>query len=140
MPSTSRDALSTDYNEFKIIIDQGFEQRFRVLDVDENDVKTPRDLTGYTAKMSVRKSASRLSEEIVTLTTENGRIILGEADPTDGWINLFISATDTDSAPINENVGKAFYDFFLIPPTGQPDINERLLTGSLQIVGSTTDV
>ena len=57
----------------------------------------PRDLTGYTARMDIR---DKLTDTLVlSLTTENGRIILGG---TAGTIRRLISATDTAALTLAE--------------------------------------
>lgn len=62
------------------------------------------DLTGYTARMKIRKKTGSPPE--LLLTTENGRISLGGVA---GTIDLTISATDTQGLP----PGDYRYDLFL---------------------------
>jgi hypothetical protein len=58
-----------------------------------NGVKTPLDLTGYTARMMVRTHPSS-TDVVLTLTTENGKIsIIGSS----GTITLNVSATEMDA-------------------------------------------
>jgi hypothetical protein len=66
-----------------------FEQQFQWTDED----KIPVDLTGYTARMHVRKKASSATV-IIELTTDNGRIEF-PAPMTDGNYILKIPATAT---------------------------------------------
>ncbi len=83
------------------------------------------DLTGYTARMQVRKTFE--SEDVViALTTENGRITLGDPDPTDGVILLEIEADATDDLPATLSDRKWRYDLELVPAGGQV---RRLLQG-----------
>ena len=70
---------------------------------------TPVDLSGFTAKMQVRKKPG--SPIIIELSTANGRIILGGAL---GTIDLLISATDTE----NLIPGMYAYDIELTSDTG----------------------
>lgn len=81
------------------------------------------DLTGYTARMQVRKYVDSATT-IASLNTENPstfRIILGNADPVDGTINLFIRAEDT------RNISSSgVYDIEIISPTNEVD---RILQG-----------
>lgn len=57
--------------------------------------KLPTDLTGYTARMQVRRSRDPAdSTEILSLTTENSRITLGGDT---GTISLLVSASDMES-------------------------------------------
>jgi len=53
---------------------------------------TTKDLTGFTAKMEIRKDLN--SDPIIELNTTNGRIAFG-SPLTDGIINLFIDKADT---------------------------------------------
>ena len=81
------------------------------------------DLTGYTARMQVRKYIDSATP-IATLTTENistFRIILGNADPVDGTINLFIRAEDTRAISTS-----GVYDIEIISPSNEVD---RILEG-----------
>lgn len=83
----------------------------------------PWDLTGYTARMQVRKyveSATTIAE----LTTQNlssFRITLGDPDPDDGTISLFIRAEDT-----RQITSSGVYDIEIISPTNEVD---RILQG-----------
>lgn len=73
----------------KINCEQG--ATFNLIVAYKNPDKTPIDLTDYTARMVV-KSHKDSPADLVTLTTENGRIeIQGEL----GKIDLSINATDT---------------------------------------------
>lgn len=69
-----------------------------------NDV--PVDLFGYTARMQVREKYTSTTAKI-TLTTENGGIILGGEE---GTINLYISATETSTIVAKDYV----YDIELV--------------------------
>ena len=83
---------------------------------------TPQDLTGFTARMHIRKKITDAAYE-VELTTENGGIILGGVD---GTINLFMSATSTTAIDIKDGV----YDLELVSGGG---IVKRLLEGKATI-------
>jgi len=81
------------------------------------------DLTGYTARMQVRRYIESATPT-ATLTTENistFRIILGNADPVDGTINLFIRAEDTRALTTS-----GVYDIEIISPSNEVD---RILQG-----------
>lgn len=83
---------------------------------------SPVNLTGWTARMQVRKTLP--DPAIVwSLTTENGGITLGGAD---GTVALDITATDTDNLP----GGYAVYDLELVSPGGTV---KRLLQGSFTV-------
>ena len=81
------------------------------------------DLTDYTARMQIRKyvdSATKIAE----LTTENlssFRITLGNPDPVDGTITLFMRAEDTRAI-----TSSGVYDIEIISPTNEVD---RMLEG-----------
>lgn len=81
------------------------------------------DLTGYTARMQVRKYIDSATP-IATLTTENlssFRITLGNPNPTDGTISLFMRAEDTRAITTS-----GLYDIEIISPTNEVD---RILQG-----------
>lgn len=81
---------------------------------------TPVNLTGYTARMSIKLKVGDV-DTIISLTTENGRITLGGAL---GTITLLITATDTSDLDFKE----AVYDLELESGTGTVI---RLLQGSV---------
>lgn len=58
------------------------------------------DLTGYTARMHIRKTKNT-DDFLIELTTENGRIALGDAL---GTIVLTIAATDTEQLSFTTGV------------------------------------
>ncbi len=83
------------------------------------------DLTGYTARMHVRKYVNSASPDI-TLTTENDRIALGG---TEGTIQLFIRAEDT-----RDLTTSGVYDLEIISPSNEVDrIIEGVFTLSLEV-------
>lgn len=107
--------------KYKIVILQG-ETFDRTIVWKTGDPANPVDLTGYTARMHVRKKIGSATV-LLTLTTENGKIILGGVL---GTIQLLISATDTSS--INWLAG--VYDLELISAGG---VVKRLLYGSVTV-------
>lgn len=80
------------------------------------------NVTGYTARMQIRKTVSS-SDVILALTTANGRITVGGSN---GLITLLVSATDT--AALTTFCG--VYDLEVISPTG---VVTRLLEGQVEI-------
>lgn len=80
------------------------------------------NVTGYTARMQIRKTVDATTI-ILTLTTENGRITVGGAN---GLITLLVSAADT--AALTTFCG--VYDLEVISPTG---VVTRLLEGQVEI-------
>lgn len=73
-------------------------------------VKTPVDLTGYTARMDIRENVGDAAA-VLTCTTENGRIALNSS----GEIKITISAAVT-AAYATE---LAVYDLLLVAPGGE---------------------
>lgn len=84
-----------------------YEQEF------DNGARIPRDLTGWTAKMQIRRSekASLVLLE-VTEVDDNGNIIVLDDE---GNVDLFISDTATGAFDFTE----ARYDLILIQPDGR---------------------
>ena len=83
---------------------------------------TPVNLTGYTAKMQVRKSASS-DEVLLELSNTNGRITLGTSN---GTITLVFSPATTSA--ITWSRGK--YDLELTSGSG---VVTRLLEGEITV-------
>jgi hypothetical protein len=84
-------------------------------------VKTPVNLTGYTARMDIRENVGDVAA-VLTCTTENGRISLNAS----GEIKIIINAATT-SAYTTE---LAVYDLLLIAPGG--DVTE-FISGSVTL-------
>lgn len=107
---------------YNMTAEQGaaFSRVIRYEDADEQPV----NLTGYTARMQVRRqpySATPLLE----LTTENDGITLGGAT---GEITLSISATTMADA----QAGECWYDLELLPAGSEDDV-VRLIEGKFRI-------
>lgn len=81
----------------------------------------PINLTGFTGRMQVRRTA-KASAIIISLTTANGRMTLGGAN---GQVALSLTATET--AAITES---GVYDLELVSASGQVI---RLLKGSFRL-------
>lgn len=103
-----------------IIIEKGATFQYNLIWKDSSDV--PIDLTGYTARMQVRKTFTT-DETLLDLTTENGGITLGGALGT-----IAIVGDDTDTSAIDAKVG--VYDIELVSPAG---VVKRLLEGEVTI-------
>jgi hypothetical protein len=88
---------------------------------------TPVNLTGYTARMHVRKTHAS-DTAVLTLTTENGGITLGGAL---GTIAILATATQTATITIKSGV----YDLELVSGGGTVT---RLLEGSVTITPEVT--
>lgn len=106
--------------KLKFTIYQGatFRKRLTWLNPD----KTPIDLTGCLARMQVR-AAVESPDVLLSLTTENGGIALGDAI---GTVDLFIA--DEDSSLIDWDGG--VFDIEIAHPNG--DVT-RLAQGSIAI-------
>lgn len=87
----------------------------------------PKDLTGYKARMHIRKTLTA-DPPILTLTTENGRITLNASE---GRIRVSITAADTADL----DFAAAVYDLELIEPglTEADDVVTRLAYGDVKL-------
>jgi hypothetical protein len=85
-----------------------------------------KDTTGYTARMQVRQKYDSLNA-IITLNTENGRIVLG----SDGSFQLNIPSSITETLPS----GKYVYDFEAVSPEG---FVTKLVRGTFRVVPEVT--
>lgn len=90
------------------------------------DSTTPMDLTGYIARMDIRKFTTSLEADI-SLTTENSKISI--PSPETGYVYLLLAATETADLS-----GKYVYDIELI--TGVTVITP--LRGELIIIPEVT--
>jgi hypothetical protein len=79
------------------------------------------DLTGYTARMQVRKYVDSATT-VISLTTENQRIVLGGET---GTLQLFIRAEDTRTITTS-----GFYDIEIISPSNEVD---RIIEGTFTL-------
>jgi hypothetical protein len=70
----------------------------------------PVNITGYTARMQIRRSISS-TDKLIELSTENGRITV---DGVNGMFTLYISPADTAALPS----GTWVYDFETFAPNG----------------------
>lgn len=111
---------------------------FRLLDVDARSLSPylgggtltyyqPQDLTGFTARMQIRRAESA-TEALFTLTTENGRIAL---TPAEGRVVLTATATETAALTFTS----AVYDLELVSSGG---FVTRLLEGNVVLDKETT--
>lgn len=83
------------------------------------------DLTGYTARMMIKRSAA--DEALLELTTENGRIIITEST---GSVMLYLTATETAALDWTRGV----YDLELV----QGSIVTRLIEGAVTVLPNVT--
>jgi len=92
---------------------------------DENDL--PIDLTGYAAKLQVRKESGS-NTVILEASVVNGKIVLGGAA---GTITITIIDTETSALPLKF----AQYDLLMTAPGGN---KTRLVEGAFNIVSEIT--
>lgn len=103
--------------KLNLTVEQGATFSKRLVWRDKN--KRPVNLSGYTAKMQIRTSASS-AEVLFELSTSNNRITLLAG----GVIQLDISANDTDT------IKGGVYDLKLYAPSGQ---EIRLVEGKVSV-------
>ena len=85
----------------------------------------PRNITGATFEMDIRRKADDADPPIATLTTANGRAALS-ATPTDGRVNILIPLA------IAQAILPGLYEHDMIMTIG--GITERVWYGSLRVV------
>jgi len=108
---------------YNITIEQGATFSRTILISNPDD--TPYDLTGFTARMHIRRDVSS-SSTMMQLTTENGRITLGGDD---GEVVLSLTAVET--ATIDRN---GVYDLELVSG-GEV---HRLIRGAVHLIPEVT--
>ena len=86
----------------------------------------PINLTGYTARMQIRRKVTS-ADSLLELTTTNGRITLGGVL---GTITLAIAAADTAALPATPSDRRWYYDLELVPAGGNV---VRLLQGRVVV-------
>lgn len=82
------------------------------------------DLTGWAAKLQIRKKASASSAVLLELSTDNGGITI--PNPANGTVILAVSATDTAALAFT----RAAYDLKLTSPSGAV---VRLIEGAITV-------
>lgn len=110
---------------YKLKIEQG--ETFNPVLTWKDETGTAVNVTGYTARMQIRKTAEA-SAFLLECTTENGRIALGGAA---GTITFSVSAADTAALPS----GTFRYDLELISGGG---IVTKLLKGDVVVAQEVT--
>ena len=107
-----------------LIIEQGATFEFNINWMQSDGVSAV-DITGYTARMHIRDSVDAVDPPLVIFTTENTRIVLGDAA---GTIQLIMSATDTAALSFTEGV----YDLELVDTGGVGTVT-RLIYGGVEV-------
>lgn len=108
--------------------------------VTDGEPGTPVDLTGYTARMQVRRTLDA-PEVLLELTTSGttARIVLGAVTPDDtpvpasGIVTLWVEATPMESIP----AGSFVYDLEMVSPSG---FVTRFVEGKLKVLAEVTRV
>lgn len=72
--------------------------------------KTPYDLTGYTARMELRRISLRRGTALLAWTSQTGKLVI---TPSDGLVMFNLAATDTATMS-----GTYFYILELTSPAG----------------------
>lgn len=108
---------------YNFTIEQGATFSRTIVVKNPND--TPYNLTGYTARMQIRRDITA-TEIMMTLTTENGKLALGG---NNGQISVLLSASDT--AQITRN---GVYDLELAVGSTV----YRLLRGAVTLIPEVT--
>ena len=116
--------MSSPAGIYNIVADQGATFQRTITWQDSNG--TPINLTGYTARMQVRRRPSD-GEALVSLTTENGRITLGGSA---GTIALNCPASEMDFVD-----GKWAYDLEVQSASG---VVTRIVMGSFLLRAEVT--
>lgn len=95
-----------------------------------DDNGDPVDLTGYTAKMEIRKEKDKTSAKIITLTDSGGGI---DINGTEGEVTPIIDASETAELGFLW----AWYDLQLTPPDNSEAV-KRLVQGRVEFDKSVT--
>ena len=129
---------------YSFVIEQGATTDFEVI-YNDGDC-TPVDLTGYSARMSIRASQNRDSQLYITLSSSLGPCGTGlnlsgsvssagyPKPVTSGSIGVYISAESSSALSFNE----AYYDLELYSGSGDCTTVTRLLMGRIQLSNEVT--
>jgi hypothetical protein len=96
----------------------------------KDSANTAYNIAGYTARMQVR-TAANANSVIVSLTTENSRIAVGNTANTAGQVTLTIDANTT----ANLTPGLYVYDLELVSGGG---VVTRLIEGNFKVKAEVT--
>lgn len=150
-----------EFNDWCIIAGQDFREIFFLEDLTADQIDNPdydpelperdnnprlvfppKDLTGWTGKMDIREKDNFSSPLIISRATGGGGMTIGQPDPADGSVEIFIdnSVTKTD-AQILANIGNnAHFDLYLFPPDFPTGDAERIFWGVIPILSAITDI
>lgn len=129
---------------YSFVIEQGATTDFEVIYNDSSG--TPVDLTGYTARMSIRQSQISTSQLFITLSSSlgpcgTGLNLSGSQSSTgypkplsSGSIGIYISAASSSQLSFNEG----YYDLELMSGSGDCATVTRLLMGQVRLSNEVT--
>jgi hypothetical protein len=129
---------------YSFVIEQGATTDFEV--VYNDSTGSPVDLTGYTARMSIRQSQISTSQLYITLSSSlgpcgTGLNLSGSVGATgypkplsSGSIGIYISAASSSQLSFNEG----FYDLELMSGSGNCATVTRLLMGQVKLSNEVT--
>ena len=129
---------------YSFVIEQGATTDFEVVYNDSSN--NPIDLTGYTARMSIRQSQISTSQLYITLSSSLGpcgtglclsgsKSATGYPKPlTSGSIGIYISAYSSSQLNFNEG----YYDLELMSGSENCTTVTRLLMGRIQLSNEVT--
>jgi hypothetical protein len=117
--------MSAPAGTYNIVADQGatFTRQLTWKD----SAGSPVDLTAYTARMQLRTSVEAAGSAVLSLTTENNRIVLGG---TAGTIDLSVEASAMESVAASTYV----YDLELVSGS----VVTRLVQGTFELRAEVT--
>mgnify|MGYP003668585924 FL=1 len=129
---------------YSFVIEQGATTDFEV--IYNNNTGTPVDLTGFTARMSIRQSQISTSQLYITLSSSLGpcgtglnlsgsQTSAGYPHPlSSGSIGIYISAASSSVLSFNEG----YYDLELMSGSGDCTTVTRLLMGAVRLSNEIT--
>lgn len=146
--SQKNQLVAIQYDDYSIVTGQDFRETITLKDPNNliAGVAQPLDLTGYTIQMDIRKTNSKNSDLLVSLTDTNGGVtgpaggVLDATGIVTFFIDNLVTKDTTDANSIGNNVGRcAFYDVFILPPAVGAD-NMQIMHGQIPITESTSNV
>ena len=129
---------------YSFVIEQGATTDFEV--IYNSNAGTPVDLTGYSARMSIRQSQISTSQLYITLSSSLGSCgtglnlsgsvtSIGYPNPlSSGSIGVYISAASSSLLNFNEG----YYDLELMSGSGNCTTVTRLLMGQVRLSNEIT--
>lgn len=119
--------MSVNPGNWDISIYQGATWVAQMTMKDDNDAVV--DLSGYTARMMIRKTPSSTTALLTLTSNPGGGIVLGATSP-----NLTVTITAAQTEALNA-VSHAAYDIEIISPAGEHDY---ILYGAVAVTRNVT--